>query len=532
MRSIVTVALVLALAAPAPAKPLITPNLDPLFADFARPDAPGCVVGVSGRGRVISRAYGLAELDHRVPLTIDSIVEAGSVSKQFTAAAVLLLVEDGKLGLGDDVRRYIPELPDYGATITIDHLLNHTSGLRDWGEVAGLGGWPRETRAHTQPDAIDIIRRQRFLNHAPGAEYSYTNSGYNLLTEIVQRVSGESLATFSHERLFVPLGMSRTSWRDDFRRIVPGRAVAYLRGQDGFRQRMPFEDVYGNGGLLTTVGDLLRWNDALTANRVGKRVGERLRQTARLNDGTAITYARGLFVERRGNEKVLAHSGATAAYRAWLARFPDRALSVALLCNRGDVEPTLLGWRVARLFLPPEPPKPVARAYAGPERRGLFVNRRTGRSVTLSSNPVGLTVDGDRPLPPIAPDRFGDERGTFRFFDADSFRAIDTQGQSVDYRRAEPTAPGAAQLASYAGSFSSDEADVTYVISAEGDGLVARLDRRPHVKVALKPTYADAFEGGAMIIRFERDATGAIAALTIGVPRVRAMRFIRRPDID
>ena len=240
-------------------------RVDRIFSRFHRDNGPGCAVAASLDGATaLSAAYGMADLEHDVPLRPDSIFEAGSVSKQFTAAAVLLLAQQGKLSLDDAVRKYIPELPDYGAPLTIRHLLNHTSGLRDWGSVEAIAGWPRTTRAYTHAHVLDILSRQRALNYPPGAEYSYSNSGYNLAAILVERVAGKPFAEFTREAIFTPLGMSSTSWRDDFRRIVKGRAIAYSENGGVMRQLMPFEDVHGNGGLLTTVGDLLKWNQNFT----------------------------------------------------------------------------------------------------------------------------------------------------------------------------------------------------------------------------------------------------------------------------
>ncbi len=176
---------------------------------------------------IVQKAYGMADLEHDAPNRADTIFEAGSVSKQFTAAAVLLLAQDGKLSLDDPVRKYVPELPDYGAPLTIRHMLHHTSGLRDWGEVASIAGWPRTSRVYTHAHVIDILCRQKALNFPSGAQYSYSNSGYNLAAIIVSRVSGKTFAEFSNERIFAPLGMTKTSWRDDYTRVVKGRAIAY-----------------------------------------------------------------------------------------------------------------------------------------------------------------------------------------------------------------------------------------------------------------------------------------------------------------
>ena len=247
----------------------IESRVDGVFANWTGA-TPGCAVGVASNGKaLLAKGYGMADLEHDVRITPDSIFEAGSVSKQFTATSVLLLARDGKLSLDDPVRKYIPELPDYAAAqsgesgrapLTIRHMLNHTSGLRDWGSVAGIAGWPRTTRVHTHAHVLDIVSRQRALNFTPGTRWSYSNTGFNLAAIIVSRVSGTPFPEFTRTRLFQPLGMTHTSWRDDYTRIVKGRAMAYAPRADGFHTLMPFETVYGNGGLLTTVGDLLRWN--------------------------------------------------------------------------------------------------------------------------------------------------------------------------------------------------------------------------------------------------------------------------------
>lgn len=299
------------------------------------PAGPGCVVGVAQAGQVLlERAYGVADLETGTALTANSILEAGSVAKQFTAAAVTLLALDGKLRFDDDVRKHFPELPAYERPITVRMLLDHTSGLRDWGSLMGLAGWPRGSRAYTHAHVLEIIARQRALNYPPGDEYSYTNSGYNLLAMLVERVSGQSFASFSKTRLFDPLAMTRTSWRDDHRRVVPGRAKGYQPSQNGFRLDMPFENVHGNGGLLTTAGDLLRWNESLTKRTLGRALVDSLERQGVLTSGERITYAAGLVVDSYRGTPRIAHSGATAGYRAYLGRYPaQRDLSVAVLCN-------------------------------------------------------------------------------------------------------------------------------------------------------------------------------------------------------
>jgi CubicO group peptidase (beta-lactamase class C family) len=379
-RSMILTGALLALAAPAfPQQPEIVPRVDAVFSRWASDAAPGCAVAVARDGReVLTRAYGMADLEHDVPNTPATIFEAGSVSKQFTAAAIVLLVLDGRLSLDDDVRRYIPEIPDYGTTIRLRHLLTHTSGLRDWGSLAAIAGWSRAARTHTHDHVIDILSRQRALNFVPGAEYSYSNSGYNLLAVIVERVSGMSFAEFSRTRIFEPLGLTHTQWRDDYTRIVKGRASAYAPRGGGYVIDRPIENVHGNGGLLTTVADLLAWNEALAQGSIGGRpFVEMMHRTGVLNDGRVIDYASGVVVSTYRDVPEISHTGSTSGYRAFLARYPDQRLDVAVLCNAGNVSPGPIGRQVADVYLgdreagaapAPTPPRRLPLGEAPPAR--------------------------------------------------------------------------------------------------------------------------------------------------------------------
>jgi CubicO group peptidase (beta-lactamase class C family) len=489
-----TLALVLLLASAAPAQPPdARARVDAVFARFNHTDTPGCAVGVAQNGTTLaSFAYGMADLEHDVPLRPDSIFEPGSVTKQFTAAAVLLLAQQGKLSLDDPIRKYFPELPDYGAPITIRHLLNHTSGLRDWGSVEAIAGWPRTTRAYTHAHVLEILSRQRSLNYPPGAEYSYTNSGYNLLAILVGRVSGKPLADFTRENIFTPLGMTSTSWRDDFRRIVKGRAIAYSQTSTGVRQLMPFEDVHGNGGLLTTVGDLLRWNQKFA-------VPHQLDQ-GKLNDGRTIAYAAGLMVLHYKGLDEISHSGTTAGYNAWLGRYPALGLSVAVLCNSSAANGTQLGRAVADIFLG-DAAKPVARPALRPSTPGLYRSLRDN-SVAEVADKSANEFSGDRMRVPSEMDG-----GTW-------------------YERVDRWTPTGAELESLTGDYVSDEAEVTLRVSVEQGRLV--IHRRPDTVMQLAPTYKDAFRtsaGPMSSIRFLRDADGRVTELSAGESRVWDIRF-------
>lgn len=353
------VMLMTAICAPAWAQPHVAEaSVDAIFSKWTTA-TPGCAVGVAVGGKpVLLKAYGMADLEHDVPNTADTIFESGSVAKQFTAMAILLLAQDGRLSLDDQVRKHIPELPDYGVPLTIRHMLTHTSGLRDWGSVAGIAGAPRTSREYTHAHVLDIVSRQKALNFTPGTDWSYSNTGFNLAAIIVDRVSGMSFAEFSKRRMFDPLGMTRTSWRDDHQRIVKGRAIAYSTTPGGYQIEMPFENVHGNGGLLTTVGDLLKWNENYVQPQIGDAalVAEQ-QQVGKFSNGKDLTYALGLYVRPLEGVTNVYHSGSTAGYRAHLNRFPDSHTSVAVLCNGSDGNASNAANEVSRLYLG----KPVTR---------------------------------------------------------------------------------------------------------------------------------------------------------------------------
>ena len=512
-------------------------SIDRLFSEWSARDRPGCAVGVARNGRTIAtRAYGSADLEHGIAARPDTVFEAGSVSKQFTAAAVLLLAQGGRLALTDDVRKYVPEFPDYSETITIDHLLSHTSGLREWSALVAAAGWPRMTRVHGNADAMEIVLRQRALNHAPGAEYSYTNSGYVLLTAIVERVTGMSLADFTRMRLFIPLGMNATRWRNDFRRVEPGRAIAYQRAaRGGWEQAMPFEDVYGPGALLTTVGDLLAWNEVLASGRLGGEVTRRLQEQARLDGGRQIEYARGLSVTRYRGIEEISHSGSTAGYRAWLGRYPAQRLSVAVLCNAAEANATALAHAVADRFLPAAPPAPASAAAAArtddlSPRAGLFVSQLTGRPFRLEIREGRLAMVDGPELTPLAADRFDLEGQEIRFVSPDTIELLNPDAGLIRFMRAEEYAPAPGDLAAFAGRYASAEVGAVYRVRPAEGALMIEVEGAPRRAAAVSAIYRDAFMAGETLVRFHRGADGRVAQLSLGMPRLRDLRFIRLAD--
>ncbi len=519
-----------------PATPAVE-GVDKVFARWNSTSLPGCTVGVSREGRpILTRAYGMADLEHGIANRPDSIIEGGSLSKQFTAASVLLLVQQGKVGLDDPARKYLPELPDFGTALTVRHMLTHTSGLRDWGSIEGIVGWPRTSRAYTHAHVLDLVSRQKALNFPPGSAYSYSNTGYNLAAILVSRVSGRSFADFTREMLFEPLGMTRTSWRDDFTRVVRDRSIAYdVSPGGGVTMDMPFENVHGNGGLLTTVGDLLKWNENAVHAKVGGRgLVDLQRETMRLTSGERIEYAFGLRVSSWKGVPEVAHSGSTAGYRAWLGQYPTKQLSVAVLCNAGNAPGTTLGHQVADLFLDSKTASVAESAPAVSEEQlreiaGLYRDRRRNDVMTIELQGNGLRVAGAGALKPTAKDSF--QAGSARFdLDRDAKGTIrgvrvTAGGEVVNFDRVEPAHPTAAELAAFAGEYASDEAELVLRVAVEDGKLV--IHRRPDTKIVLTPTFADAFAGDLGGIRFLRGPKGIVTEMSVSQDRVWDLRFKR-----
>jgi len=328
--------------------------VDEVFQDLTVAGSPGCALGVYRGGQIIyEKGYGLANVEENVPISPKSVFDIGSTSKQFTATSILLLEKAGKLSVEDDIHKYIPELPDYGKKITILNLLNHTSGLRDYlalFDIAGVNG----DSVTTDDDAMALITRQKGLNFAPGSEYLYSNTGFFLMSVIVQRVSGKTLREFAAENIFSPLQMNHTQYRDNHRSIVPERAMAYDENEkkDGFTLDVSYFEQTGDGAVHTTVEDLLKWDENFYSGQVGGKILlAELQETAKLNDGKRLNYAKGLVVSDYRGLRMVSHGGSWGGYRAQLMRFPEQHFSVATLCNLGSSDPTRRATQVADVYL-------------------------------------------------------------------------------------------------------------------------------------------------------------------------------------
>ena len=512
-----------------------TPQVDRIFSKFT-PATPGCAVGVGVDGApVLARGYGMADLEHDVPITAETIFEAGSVSKQFTAAAVLLLARDGKLSLNDPVRKYIPEVPDYGVPLTVRHMLNHTSGLRDWGSVEGIAGWPRTTRAYTHAHVLDIVSRQRALNFTPGTHWSYSNTGYNLAAILVSRVANMPFAEFTRTHVFAPAGMTHTSWRDDHTRIVKNRAIGYEEENGVFHTDMPFEDVHGNGGLLTTVGDLLKWNEHFWSPKIGDLafVAEEQKPVA-FSSGSGHGYGLGLMIDDRRGVRQVDHSGSTAGYLAHLARYPDQHVSVAVLCNVSNAGATQRAYDVADLYLAERAQlksHPQAAYTLKPDdlapAEGLYRSNPDGRALSIARDSGTLRLERGPALIAQSGTRFVTEGGDTFEWDRPGHLRVSNRYDIIEYERVSTAKPTLDELRPLAGTYANAEAETTFVVATQANGLV--MKQRPDKTIQLTPIYKDAFAAPPLgMVIFRRDGAGRVTGLTVSQDRVWDMRFPRQ----
>lgn len=324
-----------------------------IFSAYDTPDQAGMSVAVYRHGALAyARGFGLASMEHGAPNTPDTIFRIGSTSKQFTAACVVLLSLTEELALEDDIRTFLPEMPDYGAPITILNLLNHTSGLRDYLLLARMMG--RSIDGMSIEECVAAVARQEGLSFAPGQTYSYSNSNYLLIGEIVKRVSGQSLAEFAKENIFGPLGMESTHFHDRHGQVVRGRAMGYSPNENGeLELDISKNDCVGDGGVFTTVRDMLRWDSNFYDEKLagGLPFNAVMQTKGLLNDGSSINYGCGLGLAKYGGLPLVMHAGEWVGYVAEIIRFPEQETTIICLANRTDVSPTRLCVKVARVVL-------------------------------------------------------------------------------------------------------------------------------------------------------------------------------------
>lgn len=541
------------LAAQSPVEEL-SARADSLFAELDRIDSPGASVAVFRDGEIVfSKGYGAANLEYDAPVTPETMFHVASVSKQFTAFGAVLLAQQGKLSLDDDIRKHLPEVPDFGTPITIRHLIHHTSGLRDQWNLLALAGW-RLDDVITKEHVLKLISNQQELNFQPGAEHLYCNTGYTLLAEIVARVSGQSFPEFMQEQVFEPLGMKNTLFYDDHERIVKGRAYSYYPTPEGGFNKAVLS--YANAGatsLFTTAEDQTLWLANLGTGRVGGSAAiDQMMERGVLNSGDTLSYAFGLVIGNYKGLKVVGHGGGDAGYRSDVVFFPDANAGIAVLSNLASLIPQMKTFGLADIFLedvldePGEGPADAANAdqqevEIDPE---LFDAYAGDYALDAAPNFILTFYSEDgrnyiRATGQPSAELFASSDTTFfmKVVDAEVtfhrgpdgkvssltlFQGGPNRAKRVE-ERAEPTPE---ELAGFTGRYYSPELETFYTVMLEGGKLIARHQR--HSDIHLTPSEKDRFSGDTWFfsdVKFERDAGDAVTTMRVSSGRVRNVRF-------
>lgn len=533
-------------------------RVDALFEHWDRSDSPGCSLGIVRDGRLIyERGYGMANLEHDIPITSDTVFRIASTSKQFTAMSLLLLEQDGALSLDDDIRKHLPEMPDYGRPISIRHLVQHSSGIRDYEGITSLLGVADED-TYVEQEVLALLARQKALNFAPGDRYLYSNSGYLLLGEIVERLSGKTLRQFVAERIFEPLGMRVSLIRDDHTEMIENRASGYAPLEaGGFRIADSYFDLVGDGSVFTTVRDLFRWNQNFYHQKIGgEDVAASQHETLVLNDGRKMPYAAGLEIGQYGGLRFVAHSGSWVGFKTQLLRFPEQRFSVICLCNDESANPTALALRIADIYLADQfettPRRPIVVASADRDpaasagelsaKEGLYREPVTHAIARVTAGGPGLRVDqgwGPSEYAPI-------DRNAFRSADRDvgftadlvfaetqeaetqRFQLLEFAELPLNFEKIAPYSPSLDELREYTGTYYSEELEVTHRVVLEDGHLYLKYRRSP--PTPLQPTRKDQFTLKAMRVEFERNSKGAVSGFGIWYDRAWNVRFARRNE--
>ncbi len=528
--------------------------IDSIFATWDTIDSPGASLGIIRDGKLIyARGYGQANLEYSIPNTPNSIFRIASTSKQFTAACIVLLSQQNKLSLDATLDTFFPKFPSYAKKITIRHLLHHTSGIRDYLTLASLSGLGNDD-FYTDETLMKWLINQEELNFQPGEDHLYSNSGYWLLGQIVNKVSGENMATYAEKNIFKPLGMNNTHFHNDHTRIVKNRASGYRPNEDnGYSISMTTLNMIGDGGIFTSIEDLKKYDDAFYDSEVLNRdFWKEMTTTTTLTNGEEIYYAAGLFLDEHNGLKTIDHGGAFVGYRAEMVRFPEQRFSVIILANRSDANPSGMAYQVADIFLKDlytegldnedtssvqTDSKPIIiTTDALKKLEGVYWNDvdKISRKLQVKNDTLTYVRTNGREtkMVPISPTKFlwiGPTNPIVLTLDnatSPTGFSLDIPGETISnykaYTPIEKLTPQ--QITYYSGDYYSKELDIIYSFKPHEDGLMIYLKGNPMASPT--PIKKDIFQlyGGYMTIAFNEDGKG----LTLAAGRVKNLKFVKK----
>jgi CubicO group peptidase (beta-lactamase class C family) len=514
--------------------------VDRLLAPLNAPHAPGCAVGIILNGQFLYKtAFGMADLEQGNPITPSTAFNVASLSKQFTAAALYSLLESGQVRIADPVRRFIPELPAYADVMTVGDLLHHTSGLRDITPLLEISG--RLGALLDVPANLRLLASQSALNFAPGTDYEYTNSDYLLLGVIVERLSGLSLASFTEERIFRPLEMMNSQFRGRIEQLKD-RASGYgVRGEQ-FRKIASPLLLAGDGGLYTSLDDLLAWDQNFYSGKLGgKNFVDYMETRGRLRSGEPIHYASGLQMGHYRGLPTVSHDGWLPGYRSEMIRFPTQHLSVVCLCNRGDADTSELARSIASIYLWGKlrhTLHPANLDYVNsvfPELGGAWESKQ-GFIIRMWSGVDGLSVElpeGQYKLIPLNHHQMFADTGGFRLIltalSRDRVKLAWDGWPPTVYDRLNPVMPGKQDLAGLVGDYRSDDADARYRVFLSEQGRLA-IVAGAGWRIRLEPIGSDRFVFGPWSLRFVRAAEGRVEGFELHRARLWNLWFQHTGD--
>lgn len=525
--------------------------VDQIFSDWDTKDGPGGSIGIIKDGELIySKGYGLANLEYEIPNSASSVFRIASTSKQFTAACIILLAEKGLLNLQDDLKRIFPDFPAYANEITISHLLNHTSGIRDYLQLAYLKGLGEDDH-YVDEELMEWLVNQFDLNFPPGDEFLYSNSGYWLLGQIVEKVSGMNMAEFAQQEIFEPLGMTQTHFHNDHTRVVKQRASGYMPGEsDKFKINMTTLDMIGDGGIFTSVNDIKKWDDAFYDRSVlSDSFWNMMTTPGVLNNGEAIDYAAGLFISEYNGLKTISHGGAFVGFRAEFIRFPEQKFSIAIFANRGDVNPTNLAYQVADVFLNKEfkgmeelvsqkTPTPDFIQLAPSELKkfeGHYWNEAGSysRKIYVKNDTLRYyrSEYSESDLLPVSKNEFkmmnvGAE--LFIKFEGEDglgrMVVVIDDGSPIISNSFTPKEYTLDELKEFEGNYFSKELEVNYSLKVVDESLLLYINNKP--TTTINPIMADRFSSNELgVIEFYRDQDGQLNSFRLASGRVKNLEF-------
>lgn len=527
-------------------------EVDKLFAQWDKPDSPGASLAVIHNGEIIyKKGYGSANLEYDIPITPSTVFHVASVSKQFTAFAVAMLAQQGKLSLTDDIRRHLPEVPDFGKTITIQHLIHHISGMRDQWELLAMAGW-RLDDVITREHILKMVKNQKELNFEPGEQYLYCNTGFTLLAEIVARVTGKSFREWTQENIFKPLGMSNTQFYDDHEIIVKNRAYSYVPVRDnGFKKRRLNYANVGATSLFTTAEDMAKWVNNFDDGRVGgAEVIEQMHEQGVLNDGKKISYAFGLIIGEYKGLKTVSHSGGDAGYRSYVVRFPEQKFAVVVLSNLGSFNTSRIAGEVADIYLADVIKKKEKKTKKTEKKEyepdTSWFEKFSGRyyfepgliiTLTKEKNQLMLQRNGRTKvrLTPESDTEFSipkrEDKLKFHLNNIGDVIQLELiQGDNVmSGEKFEPAELNAQQLEEFVGDYYSEELRTNYKFVILDGKLTAQHQR--HSDIQLNPTKKDLFLGGQWFfrqVRFIRNSQNQVTGFRLSGGRVRNLLFEKK----